>query len=108
MQARASRSCRGQQERKCRSSMRYFTGQSTTLTHRAALPHLGSAAAIPCVNIRLGIRNQLIEWFRQAASRLLMRPSPATRDQIGGTQGLKLNPSDGRVAQLAEQLTLNQ
>ena len=70
MQARASRSCRGQQERKCRSSMRYFTGQSTTLTHRAALPHLGSAAAIPCVNIRLGIRNQLIEWFRQAAARL--------------------------------------
>ena len=62
----------------------------------------------PLCYILRGIGKQLIQWFRQAASRLrheaiARNPRQDRRDPRAETQS-----SIGRVAQLAEQLTLNQ
>ena len=52
-------------------------------------------------------RSQVIDWFRQAASQLppAIRHNPRHERRIPRAENLS---TDGRVAQLAEQLTLNQ
>jgi hypothetical protein len=53
------------------------------------------AAAISCVIFDGVVCRQLIRWFRQQLPGCSMKRSPATRDTIGGSPGLKLNPETG-------------
>ena len=66
------------------------------------------ASAIACVIFVRRICSQLIQWFRQAASRLQHEAIARNPRQDRRVPGAETQSRDGRVAQLAEQLTLNQ